>query len=110
MAIEMEGTLEAKEKKYDWDKWLNGKQWMLIQGVDFEMSPEQFRPQITTAAGNRLLRATTRITRDDEGRPAVLVQSRPRSEPGKPTLRLPPPQHATAGDAIDQNKKEHHAE
>jgi len=106
----MEGSLVGRSRKYDWDKWLNGKQWMLVQWVDFEMAPEKFRPQITTAAGNRRLKAITRITKDDDGNPAILVQAIPKPgfpppAPEKPPerrlLHLAPPQAATAEGSED---------
>lgn len=43
---------------YDWESWTNGEQWALVEGVDFDVSPESMVGNIHSAA---------RRIRDDQG-------------------------------------------
>ena len=107
MAVEIEGDLvrrvAVKDKSvfvrhraasYDWDKWLNGKQWMLSQGVDFEVALGSFRSAAFIAVRKRGLKLRTHLVEDDQGRPAVCIQAY------SPTQRelLFPPVAAVASD------------
>lgn len=106
MATRLKGTLGSEDdgrgKKYDWASWLDGGQWKLVEGVDFVVSPHSFRSQASSAARRQGCALVTRLTQDDEGRSVVLMQAKAKPVPGKPSLYLDPPQHATAEGAIDQ--------
>ena len=79
MVIKIEGNLVHNGgkgvQKYDWDKLLNGNQWLLSQGVDFDVFPESFRVTAFLAAKKRGLKITTRSAEDSEGRPAIRIQA-----------------------------------
>lgn len=110
MATRLEGMLEprgdGRGKRYDWSSWLDGGQWKLVKSVDFVVGLYSFRTQAKNAARKRGCELVIQLTQDDEGRSVVLMQAKPKVDwpkPGEPALQLDPPQHATAGDAIDQN-------
>jgi hypothetical protein len=46
--------------KYPWDEWLNGKIWLLTEGVDFSISITSMQSSVTNAARNRGLKVTMR--------------------------------------------------
>ena len=76
MAVEIKGNLVRRHAtKYDWDKWLDGKQWMLSQGIDFEVTQESFRSAAFIAVRKRGLNLTTRRVEDEQGRPAICLQA-----------------------------------
>lgn len=53
---------DGRQSKYDWTRLLNGDIWELVQGKDFDCSPENFRIQAYKRAkleGKRV-RATVR--------------------------------------------------
>jgi len=87
MAVEIEGDLVRRvavgsksvfvrrnAANYDWDKWLNGKQWRLSYGVDFDVALNSFCSAAFAAARKRGLKLTTHLAEDDQGRPAVCIQ------------------------------------
>lgn len=52
--------------RYDWDAWSNGQQWAIVEGLDFDVSPESMVGNIHSAArrmrdgkGRRTHRANT---------------------------------------------------
>ncbi len=89
MATRVEGMIEDhdRKKKYDWDAWLDGGKWLLVHGVDFEVSPGSFRMQVYQAAGNRGLKARTQRMLDDKNRVVIAIQARPKTVPGPATPR-----------------------
>ena len=75
MAVEIKGDLVRRCPLYDWDKWLNGKQWLLSQGVDFEVAQASFRSAAFMAARKRGLKLTARPAKDDQDRLAIYIQA-----------------------------------
>ena len=80
MAVKIEGDIDrgggnGSIRKYNWEKWFDGDQWLLSQGVDFEVFPGSFRSMAAMAAKNRGFKLATRMTEDSEGRPAIRIQA-----------------------------------
>lgn len=48
-------------RKYDWDKWLNGKPWKLVADEDFEVPIDSFRGAIWANARRHQL--AVRVTK-----------------------------------------------
>jgi hypothetical protein len=75
MATVIEGShLQNAYRKYDWDSWLDGKQWMLEQGVDFMSPPESFRIYAYTAAKKRGIKLSTHSF-DRDGKRFLSIQA-----------------------------------
>lgn len=57
---------------YQWDVWLDGRPWQMVQGTDFHCLPSSFRMAAYCAARRRGIRLSARV----EG-PVVILQARP---------------------------------
>ena len=76
MARELDEFPKAtRRSKYKWDQWLNGKPWLLRQGEDFQTSSESFRAVASRAAAAEGKRLRTRLTSDDDGTKAIVIQA-----------------------------------
>lgn len=66
MATIVEGSIiQNGPRRYNWDSWFDGNQWMLEQGVDFTGESEAFRTYVYTAGSKRGIKVSTRsIERD----------------------------------------------
>lgn len=83
MAVKLEGDIGLTlhgNRKYDWDSWLDGNQWMLVRGEDYSVSTASFRVQAQTLGATRGLRVITKSSgvRSDEGKEAIVIQAVPR--------------------------------
>lgn len=54
----------VKQATYDFNSWLNGEEWKLTKGVDFELEPERFRVYLQNQAAKRGIKAATRVRGD----------------------------------------------
>jgi hypothetical protein len=50
--------------RYDWDRWLNGKPWLLRKGEDYEIDTESMRAAASRAAKERGKKVRTHVATD----------------------------------------------
>lgn len=60
MVEQMPGHGNRGRNKYPWDEWLNGKVWLLEQGVDFYISITSMQSSVTNAARSRGIKVMMR--------------------------------------------------
>jgi hypothetical protein len=69
---------ERGAAKYPWDEWLNGQNWKLVRGIDFQVPTATFRSGAASIGRRRGLAVKTRVIGNDvyvcataptEGRP-----------------------------------------
>lgn len=53
----------GRPNKYDWDLYMDGKNWKCVQGQDFHVSAVSFRALVHRTARTRGLKAETRINK-----------------------------------------------
>lgn len=70
MAEKIEGNLNQRRGFYDWDSWLDGSQWKLTKGVDFECTVGAMRTGAAAACARRGLKLTAKV-----GDGFVLIQA-----------------------------------
>lgn len=56
---------------YDWDLWLNGKVWKLVQGIDFDCKVKSMQSVVHGACRRRNMMVQTAILEDEN---AIMVQ------------------------------------
>lgn len=61
MAKRIESLPPVSGRQYDWDAWLDGTPWELIQGKDFTVRPASFRANAAQRCDQKGLRLITRI-------------------------------------------------
>ena len=61
MAKQLDSFEFTNRKKgiYPWDKWLNGKPWEMVKGIDYKCGDQGFMAAAATAARNRDLKIRT---------------------------------------------------
>ena len=118
MAKQIPGDLIEYGDTTDPMQFLDGKQWMFVQGVDFDCGVKGIQMALYRAAEKKGVALATKRTTDEEGRPAVLFQvkkevskrmnrvpvAQAKPAPENRPLQLPPPQNATAEATFDQNE------
>lgn len=68
-----EDLLAGSGKKYDWDKWLDGKTRELVQGKDFDATRESLRQAAYQAGKKRGVRVVCHFVGDNK----VHLQAQP---------------------------------
>lgn len=65
---------ERRRGKYPWHEWFDGGVWLLRQGEDFQTSAASMRATAFRAAAAASKQIRTRITTDDDGTEALVIQ------------------------------------
>lgn len=62
----MEATMRGRGRppKYDWSRWLDGKQWVLKRGNDFDCSPVSLTTLARTTARKQGKAVKCNVTED----------------------------------------------
>lgn len=55
----------SRNRKYDWDSWLDGRTWKLTKGEDFHCDAKSFRS--SAAAATKRLRPTSKLVSSISG-------------------------------------------
>ena len=64
----------GRREKYPYDRWFDGKVWLLHEGVDFEQDRRGMANRIRHAAKKRGVRVTV-SHRDNDGRGEIVVKA-----------------------------------